>query len=1311
MSESKRDLYKYYCKTEQKFIYERVEIYDPVPTVCKNSSGHIVDWDTLSLFYKAPRKSTLGLKNLRDIKDSVDSNRAPTNNDDKRSDFIIGSRWVNRLTNEIYICVDNKIDNAVWEKISGNTLGSNIGNIGIGIYKNKVGETIQFKKINQKSNKISIVDDNENNKIDIDVEESNIIINSLSGAPSSKVMGVSDGQTVTNKVWGDNLDMNGNKITNLLTPTSNSDCATKGYVDSVVSGLDIKDSVLVSSTKDLNSNSSISGSIIYNSTAGPTNRGQITTLLSVTDLFTIDGINLHSENNGSRILLKDQDDKRQNGIWILNISGTLLTLDRSTDFDDNTDNEVTGGAFMFVEQGESNSNTGWIITTNNPVIVGGLYGTEIPFTQFSGGSHITAGKGIIKNGNSLNVGGSETIIANANNLQINSSNLINQILLSSGTVGKTAYFGSLPLGHSNSVSGVLRVQNGGSGATYFSSGYFLEGNGSSAITASKVIPNGAVVGTTDTQILYNKTINTSNNSITVLASDVVDGVFDDARISESSVVQHQNSISIDSLIGSPVGSVVGTSDIQTLSEKTFILPKINDMSNNYKYMFKVNELNEDRNITLPLLSNDDIFVFKDHPQLLKNKVISSLYNTVSISTSDVIDGTFSDARISESSITQHERAINHNNLSGYVLEQHLDWTKDQSNYSIHPNNIAQTSITQHERSININNLNGSPKGLVIGSSDTQTLTNKTIDTEFNNLSISANDINSGTLSDERISSSSVIQYENLLTISNLIGSPNSQVVGTTDTQTLTNKTFTDLYTFFQDNIDNTKKMQFQLSNISSNTTRTFNFPNTDTTLVGINSSQTLTNKTINGSSNAITIDASNVTTGLFANARIQASNVVQHESSININNLLNSPVGDIVGTTDNQTLTNKTIDSSNNTLSFNADVLKSGSLSNSRVVASNITQHEGSINHNNLLNYSKNRHIDHTEVDIIAGEGLSGGGNIASSRTVSLGINLLTTDPNPDSSSDYVAVYDSSKNNHKKVLISNLIGSAGETNTASNVGTDGVGIYKQKVGSNLQFKKINPTSTKLSVTDDTESSKIDIDVVEARINHDNLGGFVANEHINHSLINIDVGIGLTGGGDLTTSRTISFDFPSLNSDENPSGATDFVITYDSSANTYRKVLLNDLPGAFGFVSRKFDAYYDPINEVTVNHLWVDVPLHVNRILDSDFSHSEGSAEVTINSNDTYEVVGRVSTYASSGNNRTQTQMRLLIDRGSGYSQIPGSLGFMYNRERIEGYNSATVNMIMPLKVGDKVKIQAIRTSGNSIIKLVDEGCSLVIHNV
>ena len=55
-------------------------------------------------------------------------------------------------------------------------------------------------------------------------------------------------------------------------------------------------------------------------------------------------------------------------------------------------------------------------------------------------------------------------------------------------------------------------------------------------------------------------------------------------------------------------------------------------------------------------------------------------------------------------------------------------------------------------------------------------------------------------------------------------------------------------------------------------------------------------------------------------------------------------------------------------------------------------------------------------------------------------------------------------------------GGGGEANTASNVGTAGVGLFKQKVGVDLQFKKLNAGSGKITITDDTGNNEVDVDL-------------------------------------------------------------------------------------------------------------------------------------------------------------------------------------------------------------------------------------------
>jgi hypothetical protein len=67
-------------------------------------------------------------------------------------------------------------------------------------------------------------------------------------------------------------------------------------------------------------------------------------------------------------------------------------------------------------------------------------------------------------------------------------------------------------------------------------------------------------------------------------------------------------------------------------------------------------------------------------------------------------------------------------------------------------------------------------------------------------------------------------------------------------------------------------------------------------------------------------------------------------------------------------------------------------------------------------------------------------------------------------------------------------GSVGEANTASNVGTGGFGLFKQKTSLNLEFRKLNVASNKLSVALDTGNDEIDLDVIESNLLLQNMGG-------------------------------------------------------------------------------------------------------------------------------------------------------------------------------------------------------------------------------
>ena len=386
------------------------------------------------------------------------------------------------------------------------------------------------------------------------------------GAVTSAIVGISDTQTLTNKTltvdsttFQDNadntktlaIDLSGSATSTALTfasaitasrtitfPDETGTLATQTYADSVAQGLDVKDSVVAASEVDLDSNSSISGVATYNNTGGSSGRGQITATLAVSDTFTVDGVNFGSADDGSRILLKAQTNADENGIWTTTVSGTSLTLDRAVDFDE--DSEVTAGAFTFVEEGTVNADSGWVLTTNDPITIGGASGTNLTFVQFSGAGQITAGDGLDKSGNTLSV----------------------DLKADGGLVIESTEI-AVDLGASN-ITGTLAVGDGGTGATTFTSGDILQGNGTGAITASG-IQSSAVVTLTGTQTLTNKTL---------------------------------------------------TSPVLTT-------PEINDTSADHQYVFAVSELAADRTVTLPLLTGNDTFVFEAHSQTLTNKTLTS----------------------------------------------------------------------------------------------------------------------------------------------------------------------------------------------------------------------------------------------------------------------------------------------------------------------------------------------------------------------------------------------------------------------------------------------------------------------------------------------------------------------------------------------------------------------------------------------------------------------------------------------------------------------------------------------------------------
>jgi hypothetical protein len=191
------------------------------------------------------------------------------------------------------------------------------------------------------------------------------------------------------------VSLNSQKITNLATPTDDADAATKAYVDAARSGLDIKQSVRVATTANI----TLSGT------------------------QTIDGVSVIA---GDRVLVKDQSTGNQNGIYVV----AAGAWSRATDADISA--EVTAGMFTFVAEGTANADSGWVLTTNDTITLGT---TALVFAQFSGAGQITAGAGLTKSGNTIDIAtaNSNRIVVNADSIDLATINQSD----SSGTAGVT----------------------------------------------------------------------------------------------------------------------------------------------------------------------------------------------------------------------------------------------------------------------------------------------------------------------------------------------------------------------------------------------------------------------------------------------------------------------------------------------------------------------------------------------------------------------------------------------------------------------------------------------------------------------------------------------------------------------------------------------------------------------------------------------------------------------------------------------------------------------------------------------------------
>lgn len=266
------------------------------------------------------------------------------------------------------------------------------------------------------------------------------------------------------------VDVSGKRISNIAEPTSAQDAATKNYVDLTVQGLDPKQSVKVATTANI---ATLSGTM------------------------TIDGVALVA---GDRVLVKDQTTASQNGIYDVAAGAWVRSLDSSTWAE-------LVSAYVFVEQGATNADNGFLCTVDS----GGTLGTTaVTFVQFNGAGQIIAGAGLTKSGNQLDVVAGAGITVAADTVALSGQALALHNLATTGLITLTAA-GTVTSRTITSTSSSLTVTNGNG----------INGNPSFALS-NALQYLGTTTPAADTLPYFNGTTSAATTTLTTFGRNLID---------------------------------------------------------------------------------------------------------------------------------------------------------------------------------------------------------------------------------------------------------------------------------------------------------------------------------------------------------------------------------------------------------------------------------------------------------------------------------------------------------------------------------------------------------------------------------------------------------------------------------------------------------------------------------------------------------------------------------------------------------------------------------------------------------------------
>lgn len=124
----------------------------------------------------------------------------------------------------------------------------------------------------------------------------------------------------------------------------------------------------------------------------------------------------------------------------------------------------------------------------------------------------------------------------------------------------------------------------------------------------------------------------------------------------------------------------------------------------------------------------------------------------------------------------------------------------------------------------------------------------------------------------------------------------------------------------------------------------------------------------------------------------------------------------------------------------------------------------------------------------------------------------------------------------------------------------------------------------------------------------------------------------------------------------------------------------------------FQAYLNVQTTFTTSA--TDLPLNVEVVKNSPYTHTTNSPEVSITVSGNYIITVYASPYGTAGTSRSSAEIWLSLNTGSGFTEVAGTRGVAYIRQSLFG-SCISFERYLTLNAGNIVKVQAQRTEGTT----------------